>query len=66
MVFGGVGFEGGGGVGTSGGVFGIDGDVGGGVCCVQPTVNALRAMAARMDRLAFMFSLSYRLLINRR
>jgi len=48
LVFG----EGGGvGVGISGGGFG---DVGGGVCCVQPTEDALRAMAARIYRLAFM------------
>jgi hypothetical protein len=66
LVFGasdGVGFEGGG-VGNSGGGF-ADGDMGAGVCCVQPTANTPRAMAASIDRLAFIFSLLYRL-INRR
>jgi hypothetical protein len=62
-VSGGGGFEGGG-VGNSGGGF-ADGDMGGGVCCVQPTVNTPRAMAASIDRLAFILSLLYRL-INRR
>jgi hypothetical protein len=47
-----LGFEEGGG--TSGGEFGSDGDVGdGGVCCVQPTVMAQSAMAARVDLVKF-------------
>jgi hypothetical protein len=56
-VFGGRGFVDGG-VGSSGGGFGIDGDAGGGgVCCVQPTVIAPSVMAARVDLIAFIFAL---------
>jgi hypothetical protein len=56
-VFGGMGSEEGG-VGTSGGEFGSDGDVGnGGVCCVQPTVIAQSATAARVDLVRFIFAL---------
>src|ERR1700722_16427097 len=56
-VLGGVGFEEGGG-GTSGDEFGTAGDAGGiGVCCVQPTVMALNARAARVDLVRFIFTL---------
>jgi hypothetical protein len=56
-VFGGRGFVDGG-VGNSGGAFGIEGDEGGGgVYCVQPTVIALSVMAARVDLVAFIFAL---------
>jgi hypothetical protein len=55
-VLGGVGFDEGGG--TSGDEFGTDGDAGGsGVCCVQPTVMALNARAARVDLVRFIFTL---------
>jgi hypothetical protein len=59
-VFGGIGFEEGGGVGTSGGEFGSDGDVGDGVCCVQPAVIAQSAMAARVDPVRFIWALLYK------
>jgi hypothetical protein len=60
LVFGVSGFEEGG-VGTSGGEFGSDGDVGdGGVCCAQPTVMAQSAMAARVDLVRFISALLYK------
>jgi hypothetical protein len=46
-VFGGVGFDDGGG--SSGELGGIDGDAGGGVCGVQPAAIALRAIAASVS-----------------
>jgi hypothetical protein len=53
------GFEVGGG--TSGDEFGTDGEVGGGgVCCAQPTVMALNAIAARVDLVSFIFTLLYK------
>jgi hypothetical protein len=57
-LFGWVGDAGGG---TSGDEFGTDGAVGGGgVCCVQPTVMALSAMAAKVDLVSFIFALLYK------
>jgi hypothetical protein len=51
-VFGGVGFDDGGG--TSGDELGIDGDVGElGVCCAQAAAIALSAMMASVDLVAF-------------
>jgi hypothetical protein len=61
LGFGVSGFEEGGGVGTSGGEFGIDGDEGdGGTCCAQPTVIAQSAMAARVDPVRFICALLYK------
>jgi hypothetical protein len=50
----GVGLEGGG---ISGALGGTDGEVGGGVCCVQPAVIAARAIAARVVLGAFILAL---------
>jgi hypothetical protein len=51
-VFGGVGFDEGGGI--SGALGGTDGDVGG-VCCVQPAAIALRAITAIINLGEFIF-----------
>jgi hypothetical protein len=54
-VFGGVGFDDGGG--SSGELGGIDGDAGCGVCGAQPAAIALRAIAASVSLGAFISAL---------
>jgi hypothetical protein len=58
LVFGAFGLEDGG-VGTSGGELGSEGDTGCGVCGAQPTVIAQRAIAAKVDSVKFIFALLY-------
>jgi hypothetical protein len=53
-LFGDVGLAGGG---ISGALGGTDGEVGGGVCCVQPAVIAARAIAASVIFGAFILAL---------
>jgi hypothetical protein len=58
-VFGVFGFDDGGG-GISGALGGTEGEVGGGVCCVQPAVAAARITAASVNFNAFISALLLR------